>query len=704
MKLSTRLLDATYRFRSVKEVLARANEARSGDELAGIAARSEQERIAAKAVLANLTLNDLRENPVVAYERDEVTRVIDDALDREAFATVRNNTVGEFRQWLLDDATTGDAILAAGRGITAEIAAAVAKLCTSLDLIAIASKIRVVTRARTTLGLPGRLSTRLQPNHPRDDLAGIAAAIYEGLAYATGDALIGINPCIDETDNVRRLLELTADIIERTGVPAQNCVLGHITTQMRALEAGTPMDIMFQSLAGTEKGNAGFGITVKMLDDGYAMMRETGRLRAPNLMYFETGQGSELSADAHEGADQVTLEARCYGVARRYSPLLVNTVVGFIGPEYLYDAKQITRAGLEDHLMGKLLGVPLGADACYTNHARADQNDCENLAMLLAAAGCNYFMAVPMGDDVMLSYQSTSYQDAAALRAVLKLRPAPEFEEWCERRGILRDGRLAARAGDARLLMDSSSKTGGEAGFDAMRRATPARLGVGRAGPRYTTAAMLSLRADHARAVDAVTTLIARDWPRRNGLLEVHSQALTREDYLRYPERGRRLDAADAARLGRLAPHRARSKSAKPSVLLCVGDGLSSAAVEKNAAPLLRALTRRLAPRYRLLKPIFIRNARVRIEDHLGEILRPDVVCLIVGERPGLATAESLSAYVIYRPTLKSIEPDRTVISNIHRGGISLADAARKIAALIDDTIRLRASGTALAQKTSPAP
>jgi len=704
MKLSTRLLDATYRFRSVKEVLARANEARSGDELAGIAARSEQERIAAKAVLANLTLNDLRENPVVAYERDEVTRVIDDALDREAFATVRNDTVGEFRQWLLDDATTGDAILAAGRGITAEIAAAVAKLCTSLDLIAIASKIRVVTRARTTLGLPGRLSTRLQPNHPRDDLAGIAAAIYEGLAYATGDALIGINPCIDETDNVRRLLELTADIIERTGVPAQNCVLGHITTQMRALEAGAPMDIMFQSLAGTEKGNAGFGITVKMLDDGYAMMRETGRLRAPNLMYFETGQGSELSADAHEGADQVTLEARCYGVARRYSPLLVNTVVGFIGPEYLYDAKQITRAGLEDHLMGKLLGVPLGADACYTNHARADQNDCENLAMLLAAAGCNYFMAVPMGDDVMLSYQSTSYQDAAALRAVLKLRPAPEFEEWCERRGILRDGRLAARAGDARLLMDSSSKTGGEAGFDAMRRATPARLGVGRAGPRYTTAAMLSLRADHARAVDAVTTLVARDWPRRNGLLEVHSQALTREDYLRYPERGRRLDAADAARLGRLAPHRARSKSAKPSVLLCVGDGLSSAAVEKNAAPLLRALTRRLAPRYRLLKPIFIRNARVRIEDHLGEILRPDVVCLIVGERPGLATAESLSAYVIYRPTLKSIEPDRTVISNIHRGGISLADASRKIAALIDDTIKFQGSGAALAQKTSAVP
>ena len=703
MKLSTRLLGASYRFRTVKELLARANEARSGDELAGIAARSERERIAAKAVLANLTLSELRENPVVAYERDEVTRVIDDALDRDAFAAVRNQTVGEFRQWLLDDATTGDAILATGRGITAEIAAAVAKLCSNLDLIAIASKIRVVTHARTTIGLPGRFSTRLQPNHPCDDLTGIAAAMYEGLAYATGDALIGINPCIDEPDNIRRLLELTAEIIERTGAPTQNCVLGHITTQMRALEAGAPMDIMFQSLAGTEKGNAGFGITVVMLDEGYSMIRETGGLRSPNLMYFETGQGSELSADAHEGADQVTLEARCYGLARRYAPFLVNSVVGFIGPEYLYDAKQITRAGLEDHLMGKLLGVPHGADVCYTNHTRADQNDCENLAVLLAAAGSNYFMALPMGDDVMLSYQSTSYHDAAALREVLKLRLAPEFEDWCERRGILSGGRLTPRAGDARLLMDLPGKKDGEADFDTMRKSTPARLGVGRAGPRYTTAAMLSLRADHARAVDAVMTMVGREWPRRNGLLEVKSQARTREDYIRYPERGRRLDAADAARVARLKP-RGRGKSATPSVLLCVGDGLSSAAVEKNAAPLVRALSRRLASRYRMLPPIFIRNARVRIEDHLGDILRPDVVCMIVGERPGLNTAESLSAYVIYRPTLKSIEPDRTVISNIHGGGIPIAEAGRKIAAIIDDAVRLQATGAALAEKTSPAP
>jgi ethanolamine ammonia-lyase large subunit len=453
MKLATRLHGATYRFRSVKDILARANEARSGDELAGIAARSERERIAAKLVLADLTLRDLRENPVVPYERDAVTRVIDDALDSRAYAHLRNQTVGEFREWLLDDATTGGDIAAASPGLTAEMAAAVAKLCSNLDLITIASKIRVVTRARTTIGLAGRLSTRLQPNHPRDDVNGIAAAIYEGLAYATGDALIGINPCIDEPDNLRRLLDLTADVIARTGAPTQNCVLGHITTQLRALDAGAPIDILFQSLAGTEKANAGFGITVKMLDEGAAAIRERGTLKAPNLMYFETGQGSELSAGAHEGADQVTLEARCYGLARRWAPLLVNTVVGFIGPEYLYDAKQITRAGLEDHLMGKLLGVPHGADACYTNHARADQNDCENLAALLAAAGCNYFMAVPMGDDVMLSYQCTSYHDAAALRQVLKLRPAPEFEKWCEARGILDNGRLGARAGDAALVV-----------------------------------------------------------------------------------------------------------------------------------------------------------------------------------------------------------------------------------------------------------
>ncbi len=452
MKLTTRLFGKSYKFKSIKDVLARANEARSGDELAGLAAQSEQERIAAKMLLADLTLRDLRENPVVPYERDEVTRVIDDALDRAIYDEIANQTVGEFREWILDDETTEEQVARAGRGCTGEIAAAVAKLSSNLDLITIGAKVRVVTKARTTIGLRGRLSTRLQPNHPRDEPDAIAASIYEGLSYGSGDALIGINPCIDEPANLKRLLDLTAEIIDRTGAPTQNCLLGHVTTQIRALEIGAPVDILFQSLAGTEKACDGFGINVAMLDESYRAMRERGSLHAPNLTYFETGQGSELSADAHEGADQVTLEARCYGLARRYNPFLVNTVVGFIGPEYLFDAKQITRAGLEDHMMGKLLGVPLGADACYTNHARADQNDCENLAVLLTAAGCNYFMALPMGDDVMLSYQSTSFHDAAALRAVLNLRPAPEFEQWCEERGIMHDGKLTRRAGDPSLV------------------------------------------------------------------------------------------------------------------------------------------------------------------------------------------------------------------------------------------------------------
>jgi ethanolamine ammonia-lyase large subunit len=456
VKLSTRLFGKSYRFKSVKDVLARANEARACDELAGIGAKSEQDRVAAKMVLADLMLRDLRENPVVPYEGDEVTRVIDDALDRDSYGEIANKTVGEFREWLLNDETTEEQIARAGRGCTGEMAAAVAKLSSNLDLITIGAKVRVVTRARTTVGLRGRLSTRLQPNHPSDNPDAIAASIYEGLAYGSGDALIGINPCIDEPGNLKRLLELTAEIIDRTAVPTQNCLLGHVTTQMRAIDLGAPMDILFQSLAGTEKACGGFGIDVPMLDEAYRAIRERGSLDAPNLMYFETGQGSELSADAHEGADQVTLEARCYGLARRYAPFLVNTVVGFIGPEYLFDAKQIIRAGLEDHMMGKLLGVPLGADACYTNHARADQNDCENLAVLLAAAGCNYFMALPMGDDVMLSYQSTSYHDAAALRAVLNLRPAPEFERWCEERGILRDGKLTRRAGDPSIVMEKS--------------------------------------------------------------------------------------------------------------------------------------------------------------------------------------------------------------------------------------------------------
>jgi ethanolamine ammonia-lyase large subunit len=460
MQLAARVHGRQHRFGSVREVLARANEPKAGDTRAGIAARSHQERAAAKRVLAELTLADLRAHPVASLDEDEVSRVIDAGVDESVYREIRGWSAGELRDWLLADDTTPEAMRRVSRGLTAEMAAAVAKLCTNLDLIYAARRLPVTTRARSTVGLPGRLSTRLQPNHPSDDPQGITAAIYEGLAYGAGDALIGINPVIDEVDNVTGLLQLTHDLIERWQIPTQNCVLAHVTTQMHALERGAPMDILFQSLAGTEPALQSFGTTVAMLDDARALIRERSTLRAPGgssaalqLMYFETGQGSELSAGAHGGADQVTLEARCYGLARRYDPFLVNTVVGFIGPEYLADGRQIVRAGLEDHFMGKLLGVPLGADACYTNHAEADQNDCDTLATLLATAGCNYFMGVPAGDDVMLSYQCTSYHDGATLRQLLGLRPAPEFEAWLVEQGLMRDGRLTERAGDPSVFL-----------------------------------------------------------------------------------------------------------------------------------------------------------------------------------------------------------------------------------------------------------
>jgi len=448
MQLAVTLHGRRHRFGSVREVLARANEPKAGDERAGIAARSHQERAAAKLVLAELSLADLRAHPVAPLDDDEVSRVIDAGIDETVYREIRGWSVAELRDWLLADGTAQDAMRRVSRGLSAEMAAAVTKLCSNLDLVYAARRLPVSSHARTTVGLPGRLSTRLQPNHPSDDHRGITAAIYEGLAYGAGDALIGINPCIDEVDNVTGLLQLTHDLIERWRIPTQNCVLAHVTTQMRALERGAPMDILFQSLAGTEAAIESFGVTVAMLDEAQAMIRERGTLRGRQLMYFETGQGSELSAAAHGGADQVTLEARCYGLARRYDPFLVNTVVGFIGPEYLADGRQIVRAGLEDHFMGKLLGLPIGADACYTNHAEADQNDCDTLATLLATAGCNYFMGVPGGDDVMLSYQCTSYHDGATLRQLLGLRPAPEFEAWLVELGLMADGRLTRRAGD----------------------------------------------------------------------------------------------------------------------------------------------------------------------------------------------------------------------------------------------------------------
>jgi ethanolamine ammonia-lyase large subunit len=420
-----------YNFRDLKDLLAKATPARAGDELAGVAARSAVERVAAQMVLADLSLTTFLNEAVVPYETDEVTRLIFDTHEWSAFAPVASLTVGGFRDMLLSHETTTESLAALAPGLTPEMAAAVSKIMRVQDLIAVARKICVVTRFRTTVGLPGRLSTRLQPNHPTDDPLGIAAAIIDGLLLGSGDAVIGINPAADSVASTIDLLRLIASIRERYSIPTQSCVLAHLTTQLAALERGAPVDLVFQSIAGTQMANKSFGIDLALLDEAYRAARELQRgTVGENVMYFETGQGSALSANAHHGVDQQTCEARAYAVARRFSPMLVNTVVGFIGPEYLYDGKQILRAGLEDHFCGKLLGLPMGCDVCYTNHAEADQDDMDTLLTLLGAAGVNYIMGVPGADDVMLQYQSTSFHDALYLRSTLGLRPAPEFEAW----------------------------------------------------------------------------------------------------------------------------------------------------------------------------------------------------------------------------------------------------------------------------------
>ncbi len=442
-----------YSFDTVKEVLARANPPKSGDDLAGVSARDAVERTAARAVLADMTLRHLRNNPVVPYEQDELTRLVEDDLDEQAFAAVGHLTVGQFREWLLETSTTGELIRSVSPGLTPEIVAATAKLMSNMDLLVVGAKCRVVVRANNTFGLPGRLSSRVQPNHPTDDVQGILISAREGLAYGCGDAVIGVNPSTDTPESTAEILRELHDLRERNGIPTQHCVLSHVTVQMKALaDLGCPMDLMFQSFAGSERANKAFGISVSLMDDAYALMRERGTGAGPNCMYFETGQGSALSSDAHHGADQVTMEARCYGFARRYKPFLVNTVVGFIGPEYLEDGPQITRAALEDHMMGKLMGLPMGCDACFTYHASMSQDELESLKVLLGAAGCAYLMSMPVGDDIMLNYQSTSYHDVPSVRMLLGKRPTPEFDAWLSAVGIMDGAVPGPRFGDVTVL------------------------------------------------------------------------------------------------------------------------------------------------------------------------------------------------------------------------------------------------------------
>ena len=430
-----------YNFADLKTLLAKASPLRSGDELAGVCAATYEERVAAQITLADVSLKDFLNNALVPYEQDEVTRLIIDSHDAVAFTAISHFTVGQLYEWLVGDQTDNAVLTAAASGLTPEMVAAVSKLMRNQDLIAVAKKIEVITRFRNTIGLRGHFSARLQPNHPTDDPKGVAASIIDGLLMGSGDAVIGINPATDSPVAVAGLLRLMDNIRQQFAIPTQTCVLSHITTTMQLLNEGAPVDLCFQSIAGTQKANSSFGININLLDEAYeaTLALKRGTI-GNNVMYFETGQGSCLSANAHHGLDQQTCEVRAYAIARKYKPLLVNTVVGFIGPEYLYDGKQIIRAALEDHFCGKLLGLPMGVDVCYTNHAEADQDDMDNLLTLLGVAGCNFVMGIPGSDDVMLNYQSTSFHDAVYLRKLLGLRSAPEFEAWLQQQGIMDDG------------------------------------------------------------------------------------------------------------------------------------------------------------------------------------------------------------------------------------------------------------------------
>ena len=453
MRLETRLFGHDYKFKSLMEVMAKANEQKSGDELAGIAATSTKERIAAKEVLANITLQDLKENPAVPYEEDEVTRIIIDGLNLNIYEQIKHWTVAELREWLLSDEVGDREIQWIRRGLTSEMIAAVCKLMSNLDLINAARKIIVKAHCNTTIGGEGILASRLQPNHTTDDPDGIMISLLEGLTYGVGDAVIGLNPVDDTVDSVMRVLERFNEIKEKFQIPTQTCVLAHVTTQMEAIRRGAPTDLIFQSIAGSQKSNEAFGITADMIEEARQLALKQGTGAGPNVMYFETGQGSELSSDGHNGVDQVTMEARCYGFAKKFDPFMVNTVVGFIGPEYLYNSKQVIRAVLEDHFMGKLHGLPMGVDVCYTNHMKADQNDVECLAVLLTAAGCNYFIGVPAGDDIMLNYQCTGYHDIQTLRQTLGVKPIKEFADWLEKMGVMKDGKLTEKSGDASIFL-----------------------------------------------------------------------------------------------------------------------------------------------------------------------------------------------------------------------------------------------------------
>lgn len=453
MKLNTNLFGINYDFISVKEVMAKANEQKSGDALAGIGAKNAKERVAAKYVLSDLTVEDITSSPAVDYDKDSVTKIIIDDLNKSEYEKIKSLTIGELREVILDNRITGDEILQKATGMTSEVISALAKLMSNLDLMYVARKLHITATCNTTIGEVRTFASRLQPNHPTDDIKGITASLLEGLSYGAGDAVIGLNPAIDTVKSTSDVLNLFYDVKTRLEIPTQICVLSHISTQIEALKQGVPMDLCFQSIAGSEMALDSFGTNVEQLEHANGLMKKYSTAKGPNYMYFETGQGSELSSNSHNGADQLVMESRCYGLARHYHPFLVNTVVGFIGPEYIYDTKELIRAALEDNFCGHMHGLPMGCDICYTNHMKADQNDADSLLVMLVNSGCHYIMSIPQSDDVMLMYQSTSYHDIAAIREMMSLSPIKPFEKWLEKYGIWENGKLGKNAGNPRVFL-----------------------------------------------------------------------------------------------------------------------------------------------------------------------------------------------------------------------------------------------------------
>ena len=729
----------SFRFESLRELLARASPLRSGDVLAGVAAETAQERVAAQMALADLPLRAFLDEAIIPYETDEVTRLIADTHDTVAFARVAHLTVGGLRDWLLSDDATPERLGALAPGLTPEMAAAVSKIMRLQDLIAVGVKCRVVTRFRTTIGLEGRLSTRIQPNHPTDDPRGVAASFLDGLLLGGGDAVIGINPATDNVDACIRLVAMLDDLRTRFDIPVQSCVLAHVTTSMAAMERGAPIDLVFQSIAGTETANRGFGIDLALLAQAQEMALALDRGTVGNdVMYFETGQGSALSANAHHGVDQQTVEARAYAVARHFKPLLVNTVVGFIGPEYLYNGKQIIRAGLEDHFCGKLLGVPMGCDVCYTNHAEADQDDMDALLTLITAAGCSFIMGVPGADDIMLNYQSTSFHDALYVRRVLNKRPAPEFEEW-QRRTLpnlpdpafthangrnahpppalhsdpLQSGGVAqepAEMGDidpGDVLAGSLSVAGGQIAasppnWERLRGWTPARIGIPRTGVSQPTTPQLEFQRDHAQARDAVHTpldvagLHAGITALGLEAVILRSRARDRAEYLQRPDLGRSLSPGS---LELLAPYPRGC-----DIAFVVADGLSAVAVQNHADALLAAVLPALQDEGWSIAPVaIVTQGRVAVGDGIARALDAAIVVVLIGERPGLSSGDSLAVYLTWKPGPKTRDSERNCISNVRPQGLPYPLAAQKLLYLLRESRRRELSGVDLKEDAGAA-